>query len=308
MEESLKNIEENRIASSKIKKEHKFYVFKNHFLKEAIGFVYESELKDLFSSRNLKTLPKNSAPVIPFMLDNAGKKIIEGSVFSGFIIFDIDKKENDNIKDIYNSSIHNIYTYFVSFSKSKGLSIIVKASILNEHYNSANGFKQAYNGIAEEYINSLGVDFIYDKGAMKRSQLRYINYNPINWLFQNLDSEVLYYSKPLEEEKLTTTSVFLRPTIAQSQGMERWLLNYLTNEIVSCSSCHDTVLNKSIFAGGYIIGFNMDENTIFNHILGLYRQKRPTRSISNMTKTIWQGIEEGKKKPIYNFRGQTNGY
>jgi len=306
MEQFFQLIEARRLVSDKYeasyRNEYKFQIFENQYKSESLGFIYESELPILFSYTGLKGIAKQEAPAIPIMLNNDNKKIIEGSVFSGFLMFDIDTKENDNIKEIYYSAIESPYTYFVSLSKSEGLSIIIKATILKELYSSVEGFKQAYTGLANEYFNIIGINANYDKGAMKRSQLRYVNFNSFSWLHHNLDSKILSYNKPLEQKEQHIISISNTSTIAQSQGLERWLLNYLTNEIINCSPCHSTVLKKSMFAGGYITGCNINESVVFNHILELYKRERPKRSLANMTNTIQQGIDKGKQQPIYNFK------
>ncbi len=157
-----------------------------------------SDIRNLLSNDNKKEADQLKKQLKAFTVSGTftnGRSIDKIDAYSQYVILDIDKLSESQLKEIKQITRLAPYTYASFISPSgKGLKIIVKVSSTKEHH------KEAYNQVVAYYEQALNIDI--DTSGSDISRLCFMSYDED--CFINSNADIFEVNIKLEEEKPIT--------------------------------------------------------------------------------------------------------
>ncbi len=154
-----------------------------------------SDIRNLLSNDNKKEADQLKKQLKAFTVSGTftnGRSIDKIDAYSQYVILDIDKLSESQLKEIKQITRLAPYTYASFISPSgKGLKIIVKVSSTKEHH------KEAYNQVVAYYEQALNIDI--DTSGSDISRLCFMSYDED--CFINSNADIFEVNIKLEEEK-----------------------------------------------------------------------------------------------------------
>ncbi|AEH02722.1 DUF3987 domain-containing protein [Lacinutrix sp. 5H-3-7-4] len=154
-----------------------------------------SDIRNLLSNDNKKEADQLKKQLQAFTVSGTfskGRSIDKIDTYSQYVILDIDKLSESQLKEVKQTTRLAPYTYASFISPSgKGLKIIVKVSSTKEHH------KEAYNQVVAYYEQALKIDI--DTSGSDICRLCFMSYDED--CFINLNADIFEVSIKLEEEK-----------------------------------------------------------------------------------------------------------
>ena len=199
---------------------------------------------------------------------------------SGIIVIDLDHVDVPKLKPILSTDEY-VFACWVSPS-GDGLKALVQVTNPERH-------RDHFRALQTYFDKQYGIDI--DPSGVNESRACFESYDPELCIktaskFSNLLTEE-YERKKQEVKSVEKSTDYHRLNIA-AQMIRR----------APDGDKHSTLLRAAILCGGYIAAGRMEEEEVFRVLLREI-ERRDVNSIDSAKKTITDGIEEGKRKPIH---------
>ena len=233
------------------------------------------EIRELYSKD--KESYKKQKTKLPIILFNGQfrKRSKDGLVLgNGLAVLDFDNlKDIEGLKNKLKNDQH-IYSFFLSPSGA-GIKALIKIPVVktDEH------FKEYFEAIQKRYPE-------LDESGKDISRSCFFSFDPD--LYIN-PKAVTYKEKVVEEKEVREVKTYTNYS----------KLNIALNKIRQSveGEQHNVLLKMAHLCGGYVAGKVVDENEAIRLLEREFEQKRPDPHY-DYKKTIRDGINEGKKKPL----------
>lgn len=221
----------------------------------------------LLEDKDAKSELKKELPLFTASGTFSARKLAGLKEHSGVIAIDIDDIEDP--KEAKSWLAADRFSWFTCLSVGgKGLVVFVKIQT-NKHL-------EAFQFLQEYYQANYGLTI--DKACKDIPRARFITYDPEAHLNEEAETLTIEQEAQFDPEKMLNQ---IEARVAAAVEGER----------------HDTLLKQSILAGGYIAGNLIDEGQAISRLELAFIQT-PFSDSYNYMKTITDGIDNGKTKPI----------
>jgi hypothetical protein len=202
---------------------------------------------------------------------------------SGLIVIDIDHVTKFSTVDEVKNALcldKHIIAVWVSPS-GDGIKALVQILYPERH-------RDHFRALEHYFDNKYGI--VIDTSGKNESRACFESYDPDICIknavpFPNLISEE-YEQRKTQEIKVEKSTDYQRLNVAATMIRR-----------APDGEKHNTLLRASILCGGYIAAGKMEEDEVFRVLLREI-ERRDVESLDSAKKTITDGIEEGKRKPI----------
>ena len=197
---------------------------------------------------------------------------------SGLVVLDFDHVEN--LEQLKTDICRDKYTFAAFISPSgDGLKVLVKIPPVTEDHEAY------YMGLIKKYPN-------LDTTSRNKSRVCFMSYDPE--LFHNPDSQVFDKKDSLPKKDKSPKRV------VNAQETDYSKLNIIAKIIRDSidGEKHHALIRASRLAGGFIAGGLVEEHEAVR-VLEIEINQKNISDFKNAQKTIRDGIEYGKRSPIY---------
>lgn len=203
---------------------------------------------------------------------------------SGLICLDIDRDQNQHIENWQElpkhlAKIQNI-AYIGRSCSGSGYYCIVPISEPENH-------KRHFEALQNDLL-AFGLNI--DKACSDVCRLRFYSFDDQAYFNHQATVYSKLHTQPPAYKPQTTTA-----TRTNGKPLDRAIKLVLQS---SDGEKHGSLYKASLLAGGYIAGGQLSENEAFESLQAAIRAKTNVRSLSDATKTIRDGLRDGKMRPI----------
>jgi len=245
----------------------------DYLIEDVFGWIIDGAWQSkvdpirLLTDKDQKANLKKELPLFTASGTFSTRKLAGLKEHSGVIAIDIDDVEDPEEAKSWLAA--DRFSWFTCLSVGgQGLVVFVKIQT-NQH-------REAFEFLQEYYQQNYGITI--DKACKDIPRARFVTYDPNAHKNDDAETLIIEEEAQFDQEKMLNQ---IEARVAASQPGER----------------HDVLLKQSILAGGYISGNLIDESLAITR-LELAFIKTPYQESYNYMKTITDGIENGKTKPI----------
>jgi hypothetical protein len=203
---------------------------------------------------------------------------------------DIDRQDNPGI-DMAELKYHLSrlpYLMLCAESVRGGLWFVIRLP----DYQTSNTLAEHFRYLQKLFAETFGIALDSSKGG-NPTDLRFVSYDPAPYLNDEVTVMRGTYTPPVVRP--------ITPWGKPSNNTQNKMLRRCVALIESATdgNKHLNLLKAATLAGGYIASGMIDENTAVNAMENVVRSLSNVASFTQAQRTIWDGIRNGKQRPIY---------